>query len=132
MKLTPAVNFIKVFARFFCLKDNCATFSSYVLALVKDFGTKNVLSYEKCEHKMMTPAYQKVKHWRREWHEWTSFVTHLLDWSGTTVKPRLDLKLQYNFNSLWNTSDTSWRLPHALDCNFEVISLVYILFYTLV
>ncbi len=29
------------FARFFCTKDNCATFSSYVLALPMDFGAKN-------------------------------------------------------------------------------------------
>jgi len=36
-----------LYACFFRTKNNCATFSSYVLALAKDFGAKNTLSYEK-------------------------------------------------------------------------------------
>jgi hypothetical protein len=44
---TPAVNFINIFCALFCTKDNCVTFSSYILALAKDFGAKNVLSHEK-------------------------------------------------------------------------------------
>jgi hypothetical protein len=37
----------RLYARFFRTKNNCATFSGYVLALAKDFGAKNMLSYEK-------------------------------------------------------------------------------------
>jgi hypothetical protein len=40
--------------RFFRTKDNCATFSSYVLALSKDFGTNDELLYKKHVYKMMT------------------------------------------------------------------------------
>jgi hypothetical protein len=41
------------FARVFCTKDNSATFSSYILALVKGFWRKKALSYEKSVQKML-------------------------------------------------------------------------------
>jgi hypothetical protein len=43
----------ELYERFFRTIYNCATFSSYILALAKDFGAKNMLSYKKCAHKML-------------------------------------------------------------------------------
>jgi len=41
------------YACVFHTKDNCATFSTYVLALAKGFGRKKALVYEKRAHKML-------------------------------------------------------------------------------
>jgi len=49
------------FLRVFCTKDNCATFSSYVLALAKGFWWKKALLYEICARKMLMKLMADVR-----------------------------------------------------------------------
>ncbi len=52
-----------LYERFLYKRYNCATFSSYILALAKDFGSKNTLSNKKCACKTlmkMTPRVNSI------------------------------------------------------------------------